>query len=68
MNYIVIFLKETAKMKLLYCPKCLKYLEGGDGTMQDCTCGWKQPDYEEDEISRKEQCNKENMNKLEDEI
>jgi len=56
MNYIVIFLKETAKMKLLYCPKCLKYLEGGDGTMQDCTCGWKQPDYEEDEISRKEQC------------
>ena len=55
-------------MKLLYCPKCLKYLEGGDGTMQDCTCGWKQPDYEEDEISRKEQCNKENMNKLEDEI
>ncbi|SUI39671.1 Uncharacterised protein [Salmonella enterica subsp. enterica] len=27
----------------LYCPECLAYLEGGDGTLQDCHCGWKQP-------------------------
>ena len=30
-------------MTLLYCPLCGSYLEGGDGEMQDCLCGWKQP-------------------------
>jgi len=62
-------------MQLLYCPECLEYLEGGDGIMQDCTCGWKQPDYEDNEILRKdwereiyERCDKEDRNNLEDEI
>lgn len=36
-------------MKLLYCPVCMSYLEGGDGTMQDCHCGWKQFEEEEEE-------------------
>ena len=30
-------------MKKLYCPECGNYLEGGDGDMRDCCCGWKQP-------------------------
>ena len=30
-------------MKLLYCPICGEYLEGADGEMTDCVCGWKQP-------------------------
>lgn len=30
-------------MKLLYCPECQNYLEGGDGECHDCSCGWKQP-------------------------
>lgn len=30
-------------MKLLYCPKCNNYLEGGDGENHDCSCGWSQP-------------------------
>lgn len=30
-------------MNYLYCQKCSNYLEGGDGSMQDCPCGWKQP-------------------------
>ena len=28
----------------LYCPECGEYLEGGDGELKDCHCGWKQPD------------------------
>lgn len=27
----------------LYCPDCGSYLEGGDGELKDCSCGWKQP-------------------------
>lgn len=27
----------------LYCPDCGAYLEGGDGELKDCLCGWKQP-------------------------
>ena len=27
----------------LYCPHCGAYLEGGDGELKDCGCGWKQP-------------------------
>ena len=34
-------------MKKLYCPECGNYLEGGDGDMHDCCCGWKQPDEAE---------------------
>ena len=34
-------------MKKLYCPECGNYLEGGDGDMQDCCCGWKQPEETE---------------------
>lgn len=30
-------------MKLLYCPDCGNYLEGGSGDLVDCHCGWKQP-------------------------
>lgn len=30
-------------MKLLYCPLCGEYLEGGSGDLVDCYCGWKQP-------------------------
>lgn len=30
-------------MSLLYCPKCGKHLEGGDGECRDCSCGWTQP-------------------------
>jgi len=38
-------------MKKLYCPECGEYLEGGDGTMQDCLCGWKQPkELEEEDV------------------
>ena len=29
-------------MERLYCPECGNYLEGGDGSMVDCCCGWKQ--------------------------
>ena len=36
-------------MELLYCPICLEYLEGSNGELQDCTCGWKQPKEIEDE-------------------
>lgn len=36
-------------MKKLYCPECGAYLEGGDGSMQDCFCGWKQPEAREEE-------------------
>lgn len=31
-------------MKQLYCPECGNYLEGGDGCLYDCFCGWKQPE------------------------
>lgn len=34
-------------MKKLYCPECGNYLEGGDGDMHDCCCGWKQPEEPE---------------------
>lgn len=30
-------------MKLLYCPDCGNYLEGGCGDLVDCSCGWRQP-------------------------
>ncbi len=30
-------------MKLLYCPDCWNYLEGGCGDLVDCSCGWRQP-------------------------
>ena len=35
-------------MKLLYCPDCGNYLEGGSGDLVDCHCGWKQPADEPD--------------------
>lgn len=36
----------------LYCPECSEYLEGGDGNLQDCYCGWKQPKtYSDREIT-----------------
>lgn len=31
-------------MQKLYCPECGEYLEGGDGSMRDCLCGWRQPE------------------------
>ena len=31
-------------MKKLYCPECLNYLMGGSGEMNDCGCGWTQPE------------------------
>ena len=34
-------------MKKLYCPECGNYLEGGDGDMRDCCCGWRQPEETE---------------------
>ncbi|UTC25989.1 hypothetical protein [Phage vB_KsaM-C1] len=33
----------------LYCPECGAYLEGGDGELKDCLCGWKQPENREQE-------------------
>lgn len=36
-------------MKRLYCPDCGEYLEGGNGEMKDCHCGFKQPDEKSDE-------------------
>lgn len=36
-------------MKKLYCPDCGDYLEGGDGEMRDCLCGWSQPKDEPSE-------------------
>jgi len=30
-------------MKKLYCPGCGEYLEGGNGELTDCSCGFKQP-------------------------
>jgi hypothetical protein len=30
-------------MASLYCPECSAYLEGGDGALRDCACGWRQP-------------------------
>lgn len=35
-------------MKLLYCPECSNYLEGGCGDLIDCSCGWRQPADEPD--------------------
>lgn len=32
-----------AMPRRLYCPDCGSYLEGGDGELKDCLCGWKQP-------------------------
>lgn len=43
----VMFLLEKYGMPLLYCPECGEYLEGGSGELQDCNCGWKQPNYED---------------------
>lgn len=37
----------THSMPLLYCPECGEYLEGGNGELQDCHCGWKQPAHED---------------------
>ena len=37
-------------MKYLYCPKCGEYLEGGDGEMKDCLCGFKQQKTEDDNM------------------
>ena len=34
-------------MKKPDCPECGNYLEGGDGDMCDCCCGWKQPEETE---------------------
>lgn len=35
---------EPTFRKLLYCPVCSAYLEGGDGELHDCcACGWRQP-------------------------
>lgn len=39
-------------MKLLYCPLCGSYLEGGCGDMNDCYCGWKQPEDEPEDHSQ----------------
>lgn len=42
-------------MEKLYCPECGNYLEGGDGSMVDCHCGWKQErslSSDEDEIEQ----------------
>jgi len=36
-------LKEDEEVELLYCPECNNYLEGGDGEMKNCHCGWEQP-------------------------
>nr|DAH06152.1 MAG TPA: Trm112p-like protein [Bacteriophage sp.] len=37
----------SAMLRRLYCPECGAYLEGGSGELQDCHCGWKQPNYED---------------------
>lgn len=37
----------TCGLPRLYCPECGEYLEGGSGELQDCHCGWKQPNYED---------------------
>ena len=40
-------------MERLYCPECGNYLEGGDGSMNDCYCGWKQDRYVETNDDRR---------------
>jgi hypothetical protein len=41
-------------MQRLYCPECGEYLEGGDGSMCDCICGWRQPVERNDNYLRDE--------------
>ena len=44
-------------MQRLYCPECGEYLEGGNGSMQDCSCGWRQPkDCECETAGKEEDC------------
>lgn len=33
-------------MQSLYCPECQEYLETSSGEMANCSCGWTQPEEE----------------------
>lgn len=35
-------------MQSLYCPECQEYLETSSGEMANCSCGWTQPEDEEE--------------------